>query len=133
DAFISRLSASGSSLIFSTFLGGSGGSLGYPESGNAIAVDLQGNAYVTGSTSSTNFPLLHPAQSSRRGSLDAFIVKVSSVGALVNSSYLGGSGVDSGNAIAVDGNGNAYVAGQTYSSDLPVASAFQTAPKGQYD
>jgi beta-propeller repeat-containing protein len=133
DAFVARLNASGSALVYSTYLGGSSGSLGYPETGNAIAVDIQGNAYVTGSTSSTNFPLLRAAQPVRRGSMDAFIVKLNLAGSLVNSTYLGGAGVDTGNAIAIDGSGNSYIAGQTYSSDLPVASAFQSAPKGAYD
>jgi hypothetical protein len=107
--------------------------MGYPEAGMDIALDGQGNAYVAGVTASTNFPLLHPVQSQRRGPLDAFVVKVSAVGALVYSTYLGGGGIEVGNSIAVDAAGNAYVAGQTVSTDLPVTGAFQQTSGGQYD
>ena len=127
NAFVTRLSADGKSLLFSTFLGGSGGRTGYPEAGQGIAIDSSGNAYVTGVTSSTNFPLMNPAQSTLNGSSDAFIAKMSATGSLVYSTYLGGSGIDSGNAIAVDSSGNAYFAGYTYSIDLPVLSAVQPA------
>ena len=126
NAFITRLNAAGTSLLFSTYLGGSGGSVGYPEGGQGIALDPQGNAYVAGVTSSANFPLLNPAQSALNGSTDAFIAKMSAAGALAYSTYLGGSGMDSANAIAVDASGNAYIAGYTYSTDLPVVSATQS-------
>jgi hypothetical protein len=133
DAFVARLSADGGSLLFSTYLGGSGGALGYPESGQGIALDAQGNAYVAGVTASADFPLLHPAQASRQGSFDAFAAKFSSSGTLVYSTYLGGTGGDTANAIAVDTAGVAYIAGQTYSTDLPVVNAFQAASGGAYD
>ena len=134
DAFIARLSADGNSLLFGTFLGGSGGSLGYPEAGQGIALDGQGNAYVAGVTSSTNFPLLHPLQVSKRGSSpDAFVAKLTAAGALSYSTYLGGTGVDAANAIAVDAGGSAYVAGQTFSSDLPVINSLQASSGGDYD
>ena len=133
DAFVARISADGASLLFSTYLGGSGGSLGYPEAGQALALDSQGNAYVAGVTSSADFPLLHPFQSSRRGATDAFVSKLNASGTLLYSTYLGGTGVDSANAIAVDADGNAYVAGQTFSKDLPVANATQAANGGDYD
>ena len=134
DAFVARLSADGNSLLFGTFLGGSGGSLGYPESGQGIALDGLGNAYVAGVTSSSNFPLLHPLQASRRGSSpDAFVAKVTAAGSLSYSTYLGGTGVDMANAIAVDASGSAYVVGQTFSSDLPVVNAYQTSSGGDYD
>jgi hypothetical protein len=133
DAFIARLATDGNSLLFSTFLGGSGGSLGYPEAGQGIALDTQGSAYIAGVTSSSNFPTLHPAQPMLRGGTDAFVAKVNSAGALVYSTYLGGSGLESGNAIAVDASGNAYIAGQTFSSDLPVVNAFQASSGGDYD
>lgn len=133
DAFLAKLSADGSSLLFGTFLGGSGGTLGYPESGQGIALDAQGGVYVTGVTSSTNFPTLNPLQSSLRGSSDAFVTKWSASGALVYSTYLGGTGVDAGNAIAVDSNGSAYIAGQTFSSDLAVTNTYQAVSGGDYD
>ncbi len=133
DAFIAKLSAGGTSLLFSTFLGGSGGTLGYPEAGQGIAVDSQGNVYVAGVTGSSDFPLLHAVQTARQGWSDAFVAKLSSGGALVYSTYLGGSGVDAGNAIAVDASGKAYIAGQTLSSDLPVLNATQGTRGGSYD
>jgi uncharacterized repeat protein (TIGR01451 family) len=125
DAFISKLSADGNSLGFSTYYGGSGGGLSYPESGQGIALDGQGNVYVAGMTSSPNFPMLQPLQASLDGWEDAFIVKLTSAGWPVYSTYLGGSGVDYANAIAVDASGNAYVVGYTYSMDLPVVNAQQ--------
>ena len=134
DAFVAKLSADGNSLLYGTFLGGSGGSTGYPESGNGIAVDAQDNIYVAGSTSSTNFPVLGGVQSFLNGWLDAFAAKFSSTGALVYSTYLGGSGSDAANAIAVDASGSVYLAGYTISSDLPVTSnALQPAYGGDYD
>ena len=133
DAFVTRLSGDGGSLLFSTYLGGSGGQLGYPESGQGIALDSSGNAYVAGVTASSDFPLLHPAQSSLRGWLDAFAVKLTSSGTLAYSTYLGGTGVDTANAVAVDSSGAAYIAGQTYSTDLPVVNAFQPVSGGGYD
>jgi hypothetical protein len=133
DAFVARLSADGNTLLFSTYLGGSGGTMSYPETSQAIALDGQGNAYVAGTTSSVDFPILNPAQGSLRGFLDAFVSKFSSAGALVYSTYLGGSSVDYGNAIAVDTSGSAYVAGYTYSTDLPVVGALQENNAGECD
>ena len=133
DAFIARLNSSGTSLLFSTYLGGSNGVVSYPETGQGIALDGQGNAYVVGVTSSANFPLLNAVQSSLDGWLDAFVTKVNSSGALMYSTYLGGSGVDVGNAIAVDSSGSAYVTGYTYSTDLPVVAALQSTIGGDCD
>jgi uncharacterized repeat protein (TIGR01451 family) len=125
DAFVARLSSDGTSLIFSTYLGGGGGSVSYPEAGQGIALDAQGNAYVAGMTSSANFPMIQPQQASLNGWVDAFVAKLTPAGWPVYSTYLGGSGIDIANAIAVDGSGSAYVAGHTYSTDLPVVSAQQ--------
>ena len=133
DAFVARLSADGNTLLFGSYLGGGGGSLGYPEAAQAIALDWQGNAYLAGVTSSTNFPLLLPLQSSLDGETDAFVAKVNASGTLAYSTYLGGSGVDFANAITVDSSGAAYVAGYTYSTDLPVANAFQNSNAGNCD
>jgi hypothetical protein len=133
DAFIARLNSSGTSLLFSTYLGGSNGTVPYPETGQAIALDSQGNAYVVGVTSSADFPLLNAEQSSLGGWLDAFVTKVNSSGALMYSTYLGGSGVDVGNAVAVDSSGSAYVTGYTYSTDLPVVAALQSTIGGDCD
>ena len=118
DAFVARISASGTSLMFSTYLGGSGGAVGFPECGNGLALDAQGAVYVTGTTASTNFPLLNPYQFALRGWSDAFISKFTASGVLVYSTYLGGSGLDTANGIAVDAAGNAYIAGYTSVMDL---------------
>jgi hypothetical protein len=133
DAFIARLSSNGNTLLFSTYLGGSGGSVWYPETAQGIALDTAGNAYVVGVTSSADFPLSHAAQPQLLGEMDAFVSKVNSSGALMYSTYLGGSGVEMGNAIAVDASGAAYVAGYTYSTDFPVTGGFQTAIGGDCD
>jgi hypothetical protein len=108
--------------------------VGAPETGNGIAVDSNGCAYVAGATSSANFPVVNPLQSTLRGSQDAFVVKFSAGGAaLVYGTYLGGSSIDIGTAIAVDFAGRAYVGGYTISSDFPVASATQVSNAGGYD
>lgn len=122
DAFVTKLGASGSTLVYSTYLGGSS-----TEFGNGIAVDSQGSAYVTGSTSSINFPLAKPFQPTRNPtSIDAFVSKLNPGGtALVYSTYFGGGGLDGGIAIAVDANGNACVAGSTSSRDLPILNSLQ--------
>ena len=134
DAFVARVASDGNSLLFSTYLGGSGGTVMYPEAGQAIALDSLGNAYVAGVTSSSNFPVSGAAQSALDGALDAFVTKFGAAGTLIYSTYLGGSGVDFGNAIAVDAAGEAYIAGYTYSTDLPVtANALQSAIGGDCD
>ncbi len=134
DAFVAKIGPAGNSLIYSTYIGGSGGAPGAPETGNGIAVDLTGAAYVTGGASSSNFPISNPLQSFLKGSEDAFILKLNPAGnALVYSTYLGGSGFDVANGIAIDGAGNAYVAGDTTSTDFPIANAVQSSSGGGYD
>jgi hypothetical protein len=109
DAFVTKLNSSGTALVYSTYLGGTGS-----DSAGAIAVDATGNAYVTGGTDSTDFPVTSGViQSTLRGS-NAFVVKLNASGtALLFSTYLGGSGYDIGNAIAVDPSGVVYVGGNT--------------------
>ncbi len=116
-------------LEYSTYLGGSG-----YDYGASIAVDAAGDAYVTGQTSSTDFPVTSGAfqkvnNAAAKGGYNAFITKLNPAGTgLVYSTYLGGSGQDYGEGITVDSAGNAYVTGQTYSTDFPVTSdAFQRA------
>ena len=123
DAFILKLSAEGSALIYSTYLGGSGSDLGL-----SIAVDQAGNAYVCGKTSSTNFPIANPFQAELKGTYSAFIAKVDSAGAkLAYSTYFGGGpSADGAFAITVDDQGKAFVAGETQSTDLSVIAAFQS-------
>lgn len=117
DAFVARLSAGGSFLLYSTYLGGSG-----DDRGNGIAVDASGKAYVTGFTSSSEFPKRNPDQPDLKGNSDAFVARLD-MGAnrLDYSTYLGGDGGDEGHAIAVDKAGDAYVAGHTYSANFPVS------------
>lgn len=107
-------------LAYSTFAGGSGED-GY---GGSIAVDAAGNVYVTGSTTSRNFPILNAFDRSTNGDRDAFILKLNGRGQLVYSTYFGGSGDDDGNAIAVNNAGNAYITGWTGSVDIPTFNAF---------
>jgi uncharacterized repeat protein (TIGR01451 family) len=117
-------------LIYSSFLGGFG-----TEQGLGIAVDAQGNAYVTGSTGSSDFPLAAALQNTKDAFNDAFVVKLNPAGtALVYSTFVGANGDDVGNAIAVDGTGSAYVAGLTGSGSFPTtAGAFQTSKSGAID
>ncbi|MGH9769659.1 MAG: SBBP repeat-containing protein, partial [Blastocatellia bacterium] len=109
EAFVAKLNASGSQLVYSTYIGSSGEDVGY-----GIAVDAAGSAFVTGYTSANDFNTQAPLQSSNRGDFDAFIAKLNPAGsALSYSTYLGGAGGDLGSSIAVDGSGNAYVTGYT--------------------
>lgn len=129
DAFVTKLNATGSALVYSTYLGGSGS-----DGGSGIAVDSSGNAYVTGSTDSTNFPTANPLQPALGGPRDAFVTKLNPSGsALVYSTYLGGSGIDSGADIAVDSSGNAYVTGSTGSPNFPTANPLQPTLGGGFD
>jgi hypothetical protein len=125
DAFVSKLSADGSTLVYSTFLGGAG-----YDGARGIALDTNGNAYVTGYTQSNTFPTTAgAAQTTLNGTEDAFVTKLNSDGSgLVYSTYLGGSGNDAGFGIAVGTNGYAYITGYTQSADFPTtATAIQTA------
>ncbi len=122
DAFVTKINPSGSSYVYSTYLGGSS-----DETGFGIAVDSAGDAYVTGQTGSIDFPLMNPIQGTLSGvSVDAFITKIDPAGlSYVYSTYLGGFFYDSGNGIAVDRAGNAYVTGQTLSADFPLKNPLQ--------
>jgi hypothetical protein len=138
NAFVTKLNATGTALVYSTYLGGSGGQMG-GDSGNAIAVDAAGDAYVAGQTYSTDFPVTPGAfqttnHAAANETSNAFVTKLNPTGtALVYSTYLGGSSYqlqywgDAAGAIAVDAAGDAYVAGLTHSPDFPVTQgAFQT-------
>ncbi|HPQ65893.1 MAG TPA: SBBP repeat-containing protein [bacterium] len=128
---VSKLSSSGSALVYSSFLGGSAGQASY-----GVAVDGTGHACIVGETDSGDFPTVNPYQASFNADteLDAFVSQFSSDGSgLVFSTYLGGSGFDSGRAIALDAGGAVCVAGSTDSDDFPTANAFQPARAGDYD
>jgi hypothetical protein len=131
DAFVAKLNAAGSALVYSTYLGGTG-----EDGGFAIAVNGAGNAYVTGYTISSNFPTKNPLQPALigGGAADAFVAKLSTTGnALVYSTYLGGGAEDAGLSIDVDGAGNAYLTGETQSSDFPTKNPLQFASGGGQD
>jgi uncharacterized protein (TIGR03437 family) len=116
-SFVTKLNASGTALIYSTFLGNA---VAY-----AVTVDPAGNAYVTGFTGSKNFPVQNPLQAALKGISNAFITKFGAAGALVYSTYLGGSNADAGNGIAADATGNAYVTGTTSSANFPTKNPLQ--------
>jgi hypothetical protein len=129
DAFAFRLDLATNTLAYSTYLGGSG-----DDEGNGITVDGSGNAYLTGYTKSSDFPVASAIQSTKGGDgcsappcADAFVTKLETSGsALAYSTYLGGTGDDYGQAIVLDGLGGAYITGYTLSGDFP------TVP-GSYD
>jgi len=128
DAFVSVLNPTGSGLVYSTLLGGSGNSGSHGGNfGTAIAVDSSGDAYVTGYTGSNDFPLLNAFDSEYGGDGDGFVAKFNPTGsALIYSTYLGGANFDQGQGIAVDASGDAYVTGATSSHDFPTTpGAFQ--------
>ena len=137
DAFVTKLNSTGSSPLFSTYIGGS-----QTDRAHGLAIDASGNAYVTGMTTSTNFPTTPGAfqVAYAGGGQDAFVTKLNASGGLVYSTYLGGGrsggrlccgASDGGNAIAVDAAGNAYVVGGTDSDDFPTTvGAFQPTAGG---
>jgi hypothetical protein len=129
DAFVGRLDPGGA-LVYLTYLGGTGDDLGL-----AIAVDGSGNAYVTGSTDSTDFPTVTPLQPSLAGRDDAFVAKLNPTGGtLVFSTYLGGLDDDAGNGIAVHPtDSSVFVVGSTRSVDFPLTSALQAGLAGRFD
>ncbi len=128
DLFVTRLSADGSALVFSTFLGGSS-----QEYATAIAVDASGNACVAGFTMSSDFPTVHAFQSRYAGDGDSIVAKLSPRGELLYSTYFGGAGQDTVSAIALDASGSAYLTGITSSPDFPTRNALQPASGGSQD
>lgn len=133
DAFISKLSPDGASLVFSTYFGGDG-----PETGRGIGIDRFGNPYIAGVSGSANMPVsFNAAQRAPALLPDAFVAKLESKGtSLFYGTYLGGDADDQANAIAVDANGVAWVAGTSNSSNYPVFNDGPLAavrPKGGYD
>lgn len=128
DGFLAKLNAAGSALVYATYLGGIAN-----DTAAGVALDPSGNIYVTGQTQSANFPILNPVQATSSES-DAFVVKISASGQVQYSTYLGGTGLNNGTAIAADASGNAYVTGLTNALDFPVTSnAHQGVNNGSYD
>ncbi|MBI2340886.1 MAG: SBBP repeat-containing protein [Deltaproteobacteria bacterium] len=129
DVFVAKLDVSGattgsSSLLYGTYLGGSGSDNGSFPAGHGLAVDAAGNAYVTGRTSSTDFPVTADAfDPTLDGDEDAFVVLLDTEGTLLYATYLGGSGLDRGLDIALDQAeaGDTYITGYTTSSDFPIS------------
>ncbi len=132
DAFVTKLNATGSGLLYSTYLGGSG-----PDRANSIAVDQLGNAYLAGTTNSTDFPTTPNAFRSSRSGIydDAFVAELNADGsALIYSTYFGGSGADYGHSITIDDNGVLTFAGQACSADMPITiGAYDTTYAGGGD
>lgn len=135
-ATVTELNPSGSALIYSTYIGGTGlSSDAHGDEGDAITLDASGNAYITGYTYSSDFPVTASAfQTINNGTShsqsNSFLTKLSPTGSLLYSSFLGGSGGDAGNAIAINSSGTVYMTGQTSSTDFPVTSgAYQTKNK----
>jgi outer membrane protein assembly factor BamB/plastocyanin len=134
DAFATLVNGGGTTLGYSTYLGGTG----LHDAGTGVAADASGAAYLTGFTDSTNFPHTSGAyQTSNKGGYDAFVTKLVPAGgqALAYSTYVGGGGDDSASALALDSSNNVSVVGTTNSTDYPTTSdAVQpTAPGGSYD
>lgn len=121
DVFVAKVRADGSSLLWSTYIGGRG-----RDAGLAVAVGPDGSTFVTGYTESNDFPTVRPIKGSNAGGSDVFVVKLNPAGNGVDfATYIGGGGTDTGNGIAVDQAGGVYVAGTTGSSNFPTAKAFQ--------
>jgi uncharacterized repeat protein (TIGR01451 family) len=129
DGFVTKLNPTGTALIYSSYLGGTGFDVA-----TGIAVDAAGSAYVTGQTNSPGFPVANAIQAMLAGGSDAFVTKVNPAGsALVYSTFLGGTGQDFGLALALDAAGSAYVTGQTNSTNFPTANALQAVLAGNFD
>lgn len=131
DLYVAKLNPSGTTLVYSTYLGGSGNEFDFD---SAIVVDASGSAFISGSTASTDFPVVTPFQSVSGGDFDAFVLKLAPAGnSLLFSTYLGGSGLDLGSGLGVDSSGNVLIGGVTTSSNFPVANAFQPTLAGLSD
>lgn len=134
DGFFAKLTIDGSALVWSSYLGGSGGSIGAPEEVNAIYFDSKNNLVVAGTTSSPNFPVTTGAfQTIFGGGTDGFVSKFSSARQLLSSTYLGGSLNDGITAMTLDFHGLPYLTGTTGSTDFPVQRPSQSGNGGALD
>jgi hypothetical protein len=129
DGFVTKMNPFGTGLVFSTYLGGSD-----YDGAKGIGLDANGHACITGVTASSNFPVISAFQSTRNGTVDdAFVTRISSSGALLYSTYLGGTGVDQGSSVAVDASGAAYITGTTRSTNFPKVDPIQASLAGESD
>jgi Beta-propeller repeat len=129
DVFIRKIAPDGSAFLYNADMGGSADDIG-----NGIAVDPSGSVYVGGYSTSPDFPLLNAFQNVNVGNTNAIVLRLDPTGAPIFSTYIGGSYDDYGNAIALDTQGNVYLAGGTDSPDFPTSSgAYQTQLKGNSD
>jgi len=128
DAFVTEFDASGQSMMYSTYLGGTG-----YDAATGLAVDEQGQAYVVGQASSSNFPRSNAYQSSLSGPSDALVTKLNATGTdVVFSTFLGGSGFDGATGLALDHRDRVYVTGTTNSMDFPLVRPFQSKNRGGF-
>ena len=119
--FVAKLDATASHLIYADYIGGNN-----QDYGIALTLDSANNVYVTGSTASNNFPVVRPFQAQQPGPYSGFLTKISANGSsLLYSTYLGGNSFDQPTSLAIDGLGQAHVAGFTMSQNFPVANALQ--------
>ncbi len=126
DVFVRKMNFYSGVVAYSTYLGGSGF-----DWGSGVAIDTAGNAYITGYTSSLNFPTTGSVQPTFTGGYDAFVSMLNTTGGvLAFSTYYGGSGIDQANTIAIDASGNMYIGGQTNSTNLPLQTPYQSSNVG---
>ncbi|MCI0444724.1 SBBP repeat-containing protein, partial [bacterium] len=131
DAIVSVLSSDGSALVYSTYLGGN--SVEYVDRAFNIAVDATSTAFVTGMTGSSNFPVMNAYQSFYGGQIDAFVTKYNSTGQMLYSTYLGGTNSEVGTSIALNTQGDFYLTGITLSNDFPTVDPIQSTLGGFED
>ena len=125
DAYVTKLSPDGATVLFSTYFGGS-----ESDAASSIALDGSGNAVITGWTGSSNFPVTASGlQRAYHGGADAFVAKFGASGGLLWSTYFGGTQYDAGTGVAIDSSGNVYVTGVTSSTDLIIKGGFQQTSK----
>jgi hypothetical protein len=120
DGFVTKLAANGSSLMYSTYLGGSG-----EDMVRGLAIDAAGDVYVTGYEDSTDFPTTTPWQATNAGARDTFLTRFDPSGAITYSTYLGGNASEDARSVRLDGDGGVYVGGETTSTNFPTADAGQ--------
>ncbi len=130
DIFVSKISATGNSFVYSSYIGGS-----LDDVATSVTSDGSGNIYITGYTTSTNFPTVSPIDGSHNTDWDIFVLKLNATGSALNfSTYIGGSNKDRGDEIILDNLGNLYLTGFTRSTNFPVtASAYDTSANGSWD